>query len=106
MDIVVPTPASLLEWTWFLIGLTLGRAFKGCDYQLQQTEWFKKQGKFTQWTIKRLLDFLHHFWIGLLLVVYAPYPELIWLGWALFVDDLPDVPRRVGKIIKLEGWGL
>ena len=47
------------------------------------------------WTLPRLLDFAHHWGIGALLMIGFPDPNpLYWFGFSLFVDDLPDIPRR------------
>jgi len=99
---LIPVPTNLLEWLWLCLGITFGRAFgKKFDLEIQETEWFKKLKPWQKWLIRRLLDFTHHWWIGLLLVVYLSHiPELYWFGWGLFYDDLPDVPRRFKKILK------
>jgi len=100
--IPVPVPTTLLEALWLALGLTFGRAFgKRLDVQIQATGWFRSLSPLARWAVKRALDATHHWWIGLLLVVYAPHvPELYWLGWGLFYDDLPDVPRRFKRILK------
>lgn len=111
LDISIPTPQTLEQATWFVIGFLFARAFgKKLDYELQDTEWFKKQHGLVQWIIKRSLDFLHHFWIGLLIVLYAeqlvgfigladPAP-LIWFAYGLILDDLPDIPARFQAYFK------
>jgi hypothetical protein len=80
-----------------------GRAFgKKLDYRIQQGEWFKRQGVVVQWIVQRTLDFLHHFWMGGFLMIYFPnIPEIYWFGYGLFIDDLPDVPRRFKKLFSL-----
>jgi len=102
VTIPIPIPATLLEVLWFFLGITFGRAFgKKLDCEIQATDWFKKRTVITRWILRRLLDFTHHWWIGLLLVVYFPHiTELYWFGWGLFYDDLPDVPRRMKAILK------
>ena len=102
----IPMPDSILALTWFLLGFTFARQFgKKFDYEVQQTEWFKKLPSFWQWFVKCLLDFTHHWWIGLLLMCYAhltPFPiEIFWFGCGMFIDDLPDVPRRFRKLFKI-----
>lgn len=102
MPISLPVPVTLLQITWAIIGFMFGRAFgKQLDHTIQETEWFKKQKLMAQWTVRAILDFMHHFWIGLLLMVYAslsPYPsELYWFGYGLFIDDAPDIPSRFAK---------
>jgi hypothetical protein len=99
INIPIPIPATLLQTTWFLIGIMFGRAFKGIDEQTQKSTWFTARSPLTKFVLKRALDFLHHFWIGLLLVVYATQPELIWFGWGMVIDDTPDIPRRIKKVL-------
>jgi len=98
MTVNVPVPSNLLEVTWFLIGFTFARAFKRFDYDLQESTWFKTRGGLTRWILRRLMDFFHHFWVGLLLMCYAWRPEVYWFGAGIFVDDLPDLPRRLKKL--------
>jgi hypothetical protein len=63
---------TLLQVTWLLIGFMFGRAFaKDLDRTIQATDAFKCQNKLTQTLVKNTLNFLHHFWMGLLLIVYA-----------------------------------
>jgi len=66
---------------------------------VQVTTWFAKRSVGTKWLLRRLLDALHHWWIGALLMLYfSSIPEIYWLGVGLFVDDLPDIPRRAQEI--------
>ncbi len=94
MPFEVALPQTLQEVTWLIIGFMVGRAFKGIDQAIQKTHSYQHQNPLTKQVIKNTLNFFHHFWIGLLLVCYAPIPELTWLGWGLFIDDLPDMPKR------------
>jgi hypothetical protein len=105
LELVIPEPNSLLALFWFLLAISAGQSFKDADQQIQGTEWFNNLPGFWQWLVKSLLDFTHHWWMGLFMVVYAY--ELVylfggsvdvwtWFGWGLFADDLPDVPRRYG----------
>jgi len=97
----VPVPSDLLSVTWFLIGFCFGRGFgKQMDQEIVKSDWFKRRGRLSQEIIKRLLDATHHFWIGLLLMLYAPCPEVYWFGLGLFMDDWPDIPRRFRKLFK------
>lgn len=96
--ITIPTPATLLAITWSIIGFMLARAFKNIDHTIQETTGYKDLDPITQKFVAMLLDFLHHFWIGLLLMVYYPNtPEIYWFGYGLFIDDLPDLPARFKK---------
>jgi len=101
MSIAIPVPPDFLSWVWFGIGINFGRAFgKRLDQEIQTTEWFKNKPKWLRWIIKRLLDFLHHWWLGALLMCYFPnVPELYWFGAGLLIDDLPDIPRRAKEIL-------
>jgi hypothetical protein len=110
MSITIPVPTTLEEALWFGIGLVFGRSFgKKTDYNIKQSEWFKNLKDWQKEVVSKSLDFLHHWWMGLYLVVYgvtAPqalisiFPMLsrvatYWFGWGLFVDDLPDLPDRI-----------
>ena len=108
MSLNIPWPDTLFQVTWALIGFTFARAFgKQLDQDIQSSHWFKSlQGSQSLiWgivppellgnLILRLLDFLHHFWMGLLLMIYYPASsELYWVGWGLVLDDAPDIPAR------------
>ncbi len=88
-------PNDLFSLTWFLIGFSFARGFgKRLDNDIQNSEWFKRRNPIMKGFLKRLLDSLHHYWAGLLLMLYAPGPEAYWFGLGLFIDDLPDIPRR------------
>ena len=101
MAITIPLPPNFLCWVWFAIGINFGRAFgKRLDQEIQATQWFRRKPKWLRWILKRLLDAIHHWYIGALLMVYFPnIPELYWFGAGLFVDDLPDIPRRAKELL-------
>jgi len=97
MSISLPYPSNLFEATWFLIGFCAGRAGARFDDNIKNSDWFKHLGYWRKKIVGFLLDFTHHFWIGLLLMVYTKNllsGELYWFGYGLFIDDLPDVPAR------------
>jgi len=97
----IPLPPDFEMVVWFGIGITFARAFgKKFDREVQQSPWFKELKGWQRWMVKRSLDFLHHWWVGALLILYAPYPQLAWAGAGIFVDDLPDLPRRVRGYFK------
>ena len=104
MTIIIPSPDCLLALTWAGIGLAFARGFgKQLDHDIQKDPWFKTLSPMWQGTVKRLLDTLHHWWMGALLMVYCVNtPELYWLGWGVFVDDIPDIPPRLIKF--LSNW--
>ncbi len=107
MSLTLPVPNTLLQVTWLIIGFMFGRAFaKNLDQSVQATDAFKRQNKFTQTLIKNALNFLHHFWMGLLLIVYGVQlgsflqldaDVVAFFGLGLFLADLPDVPARFKK---------
>jgi len=102
-EVSIPVPSTLLEATWFALGLCFGRSFgKRLDYYVQQSEWYEGLEPWQRWLVKSALNLLHHWWVGLLLMVYVAHvPELYWFGAGLLVDDLPDIPARVRKYLKL-----
>jgi hypothetical protein len=107
LSLSLPVPGTLLQVTWLIIGFMFGRAFaKYLDRTIQAADEFKCQNKLTQTLVKNALNFLHHFWMGLLLIVYASQiasplrieaDVVAFFGLGLFLDDLPDVPRRFRK---------
>jgi hypothetical protein len=102
---LIPAPSNLFEWTWTGIGVLFSAAFsrvnnQGLDEALQDTNcWKEKLGKIGKWLGSRLLHFIHHWWAGLLFVIYCgttafyegmpkiPFPELYWLGVGMFLED-------------------
>lgn len=92
--ISIPVPDTLEAVTLLVIGFQLSRSFsKKLDQSVQSTSTFKAQSPVIKWFIKSLLDFTHHYWVGLLIMVYGP-ASTYWFGLGLFLDDLPDLPRR------------
>ena len=99
IELVIPTPETLVAITFFGMGIVFGRGFgKQLDQDIQESDWFKGLIPVVQWVIKRALNVTHHWWVGLLLVLYVPYEEAVWFGWGLVVDDLPDLPFRYGLL--------
>jgi hypothetical protein len=90
---LLPIPTSLFEFTWALIGWLLADSFsKRLDEDIlnQIDELKKTHPKIAafRWVIENILHFLHHTWIGLLLMLYLPRAsELFWLGYGLFIQD-------------------
>ena len=102
MSLLVPIPETFEAAVWFALGIQFGRSFgKQLDQGIQGEDWFKALPKWEREVIKRLLDFTHHWWMGALLMLYAP-PFWYWFGAGLFVDDLPDIPNRVKSILKIK----
>ncbi len=102
MSLTIPIPIDNFQIIWLLIGMIFGRSFgKKLDHSFQELSWFKDRSKFTQDMIKRILDFMHHWWIGAFIWNYAPlitatwfWPsletEIMWLGVGIFIDDIRD----------------
>ena len=98
MSITIPSPQTLLQITWAIIGFMLARSFKKLDHTIKQTTKYDTMDPISQFLIGGTLDFFHHFWIGMLLMVYCnSSPEVYWFGYGLFIDDLPDIPTRFRK---------
>jgi len=111
-ELVIPYPSGLEDWTWLLIGLMFARAFgKPLDYWIQRTSIYARLPRIGKLLVKSLANFLHHFWVGLLLMTYAsltafPNP-VFWFGAGLFLADMPDVPERFRKYFRgfIDGEG-
>ena len=79
------------------MGITFGRGFgKDLDQSIQKTKEFLALNWWQQKAVKITLDIFHHWWIGMLMVLYMPMEEAIWFGWGLIIDDAPDIPARLG----------
>ena len=81
------------------MGFMFARAFgKKFDQVIQNTEWWATASEIEKFVVGGVLNFFHHFWIGMLLMVYSfGSQEVYWFGYGLFVDDLPDMPTRFRK---------
>lgn len=109
MSLTIPIPIDNFQLIWLLIGMSFGRNFgKKLDHSIQQMLWFKDQEEVTQGMLKRLLDFLHHWWIGAIIWLYAPlitktwfWPavelEIMWFGVGLFLDDIRDFKHVLNR---------
>ncbi|MEM3737546.1 MAG: hypothetical protein QXJ75_05635 [Candidatus Bathyarchaeia archaeon] len=94
--LTVPIPATFEDTVWLAFGFTFARAFgKRFDQDVQNSEWFKCLKNWQRWLVQRLLDFTHHWQWGALLMLYAPWTTVYWFGVGVFLDDIPDIPRRV-----------
>jgi len=96
---LLPVPKTLFDFTFAVIGWQLGNAFSKHD-NIGLDDAIMKHGKFKgiwKFIISRLLHFFHHYWIGLLLMVFclpANWPDpnwwqgaLYWIGYGLFIED-------------------
>ena len=98
MVIQIPAPETLLQITWAIIGFMLARSFKNLDYTIKDATLYTTMDPVSQFIVGGILDFFHHFWIGMLLMVYCnASQEVYWFGYGLFIDDLPDIPARFRK---------
>jgi hypothetical protein len=118
MPLVLPTPVDPVEWAWIGVGITFGRAFgKNLDRDIKASEWFQRRHPFWRNLVARLLDCLHHWYIGALLMAYASliaawlrwpslHQEIFWFGAGLLIDDMPDIPPRIRRFYNgyLEYW--
>ena len=113
--IVLPFPLptsspSAQAFFWFLLAAYLARVLaKPLDHEIQTTDWFIKQHFIIQWLIKRLLDLFHHWYIGWAICVYPEYlsafvpfsaEEVYWIGFAILLNDLPELPTRIREAFK------
>lgn len=114
-------PTTLHALTWTTIGFMFGRSFgKRLDQTIKKTEWFKQRSELVKRLIGNALDFMHHFWMGMLLMLYsAQFASAIaalgiqtvpdtyyWFGVGLFLDDLPDLPERLKKYFNYLGGSI
>jgi len=107
-------PATLEQLLFMLISFSASLTFfKELDDELQKTEWFTALGEDTSIkgilkyrAYKVALDALHHWWAGLALIIYAPWPFVSWVGSGLLIADLPDMIRRLGDIKQIVGENL
>ncbi len=111
-------PPSFETALLFAMGIMFGRCFgKEIDQAIQKTVWFQDLNSASKWLVKRILDFTHHWWIGGLMMIFAPQiaayfanPALglgiYWFGAGLFIDDLPDLPPRLQEMLRgyLDWW--
>jgi len=94
---LLPIPKTLFDFTWALIGWEFGKAFSQFDEELIS----KTPQKYRR-ILYRILHFIHHYWIGLLMVVYAQafltdptavtgwnglYRAILWFGYGLVMED-------------------
>lgn len=102
--ITIPAPPTLEAWLWLAIGFTFARAYgKRLDQDIQASEWFQNLPGLQSWLVKHSLDFLHHWWIGALIMVYSPWEQLMFFGAGILLDDLPDIPRRMKRYFPGQG---
>ena len=101
----IPFPTELITVTWALIGFCLARAFgKKLDHTIKEQTWYTELDPLPKWFIGAILDFFHHFWIGLLIMIRIDPDQIVYIfgepvsfyyfGWGIFIDDLPDIPER------------
>ena len=105
----LPLPETLFEGTWAVIGWMAGKSFSA-QLNGDFLKWIDENinNKSKKWIMKavtKVLNFVHHFWIGLLGVVYFgvvpiaqsvglpiyiptyPCAELFWLCLGMATED-------------------
>lgn len=97
ISMAIPTTVNTLYfWT---LGVILSREiFKPLDYNLKETDAFKNLSRLEQEVYSRILDGIHHWWIGAFLMLYPPaqFTEVIrWVGAGIFIADMPDFYNRI-----------
>ena len=100
----------------FSIGYLWGNAFSNFDAFLKYGEgngadpWLPQQNPVTRFIISNILDAMHHFQYGLILMLlvlkhtwFTAHPTisliLLWMGWGLIVSDWKDyknILKRLG----------
>ena len=112
-----PPPPNVMAFAYFMIVISLMRMVKGFDRWIQEGSWFKEDlDEQEQKLLKMILDVLHHWPIGyvmmcaafgqpadaMMLIATIPLPltvaEFYWIGFSIFLDDLPDTPPRLRKM--------
>lgn len=117
ISLPLPAPPELTAVSFFLL-IVVGyvtRVFtKNLDEDIQKGEWFKGLSKIQKILVKKTLDLFHHWPLGWALMVWSNQiaglgllaflsltpGDVYWIGAAIFIDDLPDVPRRVQDAFK------
>ena len=103
MSVAIPVPTTFAQIVWAALGIQFGRSFgKKLDQDIQASSWFKGLNPVWRGLVKRGLDLLHHWWIGALIMIYVPGEAPYWFGLGLFLDDLPDVPRRFSGLLRAQ----
>ena len=91
----------------FGLGVGLSRFLKSLDKYVQTTQEFQNMSEGQKMLLRALIDIVHHWEIGLLLIYLAlrfasgdiaVFLQL--LGWGLFISDTPDIPPRYIKIFR------
>ena len=114
-EFTIPIPNGNRAILWFFLGMQFGHSFGSrLDQEVQAADSFRNLPGWLQGIIRRLLDFLHHWWIGAILWVYAVgiaaylgFPwfttEILFFGLGLMIDDIRDIDnlkRRITEINK------
>jgi len=106
----LPVPEIPVEVVFLLLGSQFGRSFgKQLDEAIKYSPWFEAlklssllQDQITVFLLPRLLDFLHHGWIGALIMIQYPAPSwLFWFSFDLMLDDCKDIPRQIQEFFNL-----
>jgi TRAP-type mannitol/chloroaromatic compound transport system permease small subunit len=73
----------------------IGREGARIDWIVKQDPWYLNLSTTRRAIIDMILNMMHHWWMGLLLVLYTPWVETQWFGWGLASNDIPDIPTRI-----------
>jgi hypothetical protein len=102
--IEIPVPQTLLQFLWIGVGLQLALAYgEKLDDQICSALWFTSLPDVVKGLLQRTMKFIHHWILGLILVVYAAQvgaylgghvDEVLWLGWGIFAGDALDYPIK------------
>jgi len=104
-----PAPTMAAFYYFLMAGLVCRSFFKKLDWEIQQTPWFKEREAWMQALVCKFLDFFHHWWMGYGLMVFPNEVaatirltalEVYWVGFAVLLDDLPDMPERIRKMFE------
>jgi len=100
----IPIPQTYFEFLWIGIGLQLGLAYGDrLDEEIKNSKWFASIPNPLNGFLIRTLKFMHHWILGLILVVYCnQIPSFsifealsyYWLGFGLFMGDALDYPLK------------
>jgi len=86
-------PTNLFELTWAIIGFLAARSFsKRLDEDIMKELETLKSGHprlyRLRWLFERTLHFIHHYWIGLLMMTYSNRTNpAFWIGYGFFIED-------------------
>ena len=103
----IPIPVTNLEIVALAMGITFGRNIgKKLDQGIKNSDWFTNRHMVVQWTVEKVLDCTHHWWVGALIWLYAVQISaliafdprfILFFGVGLFVDDIKDFEHVIKR---------